>query len=226
MTDFSEIEAIIANRELEQARAALRPLLESEADNPQVWYLASKAARNEAQRRYFLEQAVQRDPLFHAAANELHSLTMPQTAIAPKLIAVPSSAPVYASASKRLAAFLVDGFILIMINIAILFIVLGYAQNMLMLFLLFGLSPIVSTWLYYGYYYTKAGGRSIGANLFQLRVMRRDGKNLTWRDAFVRNVLGYIASGIAFGAGFTWQFFNPQHQAWHDIFANTIVIEE
>lgn len=225
MSDFSELEATIANHDMESARAMLRPLLESQADNPKVWYLASKAARNEAQRRYFLEQAVQRDPLFHAAANELHTLNRPAMREMPAVLAKPlNTAPVYAPASKRLAAFLVDCFILLVINLVVFLFITNLSSSIESRYIL--LTLVTSTWLYYGFFYTQSEGRSVGSHIFQLRVIRRDGKNLTWRDAFVRCVLGYLASGIALGLGFIWQFFNPQHQTWHDIFADTIVIEE
>jgi uncharacterized RDD family membrane protein YckC len=55
-------------------------------------------------------------------------------------------------------------------------------------------------------------------------MVRADGKRLEFVDAVVRG-LGGVLSVASLGIGFLWILRDPQHQAWHDKIAGTIVVK-
>ena len=65
-------------------------------------------------------------------------------------------------------------------------------------------------------------GRSPGKALLRLRVIRLDGKALTWWDAFSR-AGGYGASAATLMLGFLEAVWHPNRQAIHDRIAGTVV---
>ena len=66
-------------------------------------------------------------------------------------------------------------------------------------------------------------GRSPGKFLFRMRVVRLDGKNLRWWDAFSR-AGGYSASTATLLLGFLEAIWHPNRQAMHDKIAGTVVV--
>jgi uncharacterized RDD family membrane protein YckC len=75
----------------------------------------------------------------------------------------------------------------------------------------------------YGALMWKIKGTTIGGILFNLRVVRLDGRELDWPTVVVR-ALSCFLSLIALGLGFIWMAFDPEHQAWHDKIAGTVVV--
>jgi len=75
----------------------------------------------------------------------------------------------------------------------------------------------------YGAVMWKLRGSTIGGIVFDLQVVRQDGREIDWGTAIVR-ALGCFLSLAAAGLGFIWIAFDPGKQAWHDKIAGTIVV--
>jgi len=59
---------------------------------------------------------------------------------------------------------------------------------------------------------------------WNLQLISTDNKKITWKQAFVRFCCA-ILSTIFFGLGFLWSLFNEKKSTLHDIFSNTILID-
>ena len=68
-------------------------------------------------------------------------------------------------------------------------------------------------------------GQTLGKIMLGLRVVKKNGRRISWLDALLRNVLGYTVSGI-FLLGYIWALFDREKQAWHDKMAGTVVVDE
>ncbi len=66
-------------------------------------------------------------------------------------------------------------------------------------------------------------GQTIGKIFVGVRVVRMNGKRMTFRVSF-RRYLGYLVSFIGFGVGFLWILFDNQRRGWHDKIAHTSVV--
>ncbi|HTT04544.1 MAG TPA: RDD family protein [Steroidobacteraceae bacterium] len=75
----------------------------------------------------------------------------------------------------------------------------------------------------YGAILWKARGATLGGIVFDLHVVRVDGRPIDWTTAIVR-ALGCFLSLAILGLGFFWIAFDENHQAWHDKFAGTLVV--
>jgi uncharacterized RDD family membrane protein YckC len=75
----------------------------------------------------------------------------------------------------------------------------------------------------YGAIMWKLRGSTIGGIVFDLQVVRQDGRDIDWATAIVR-ALGCFVSLAAAGLGFIWIAFDPGRQAWHDKIAGTVVV--
>jgi uncharacterized RDD family membrane protein YckC len=67
------------------------------------------------------------------------------------------------------------------------------------------------------------GGQTLGMRAWRLRVERRTGEPLSYRDGLVRFAVA-IVSIAALGLGFLWMVFDPQGLTWHDRVAGTRVV--
>jgi len=75
----------------------------------------------------------------------------------------------------------------------------------------------------YGATMWKFRGSTIGGIVFDLRVVRLDGREIDWETAIVR-ALGCFLSLVVAGLGFFWIAFDDRKQAWHDKIAGTVVV--
>ncbi len=75
----------------------------------------------------------------------------------------------------------------------------------------------------YGAVMWKLRGSTIGGIVFDLRVVRLDGREIDWETAIVR-ALGCFLSLTVAGLGFIWIAFDHNNQAWHDKIAGTVVV--
>jgi len=239
------IQNAIERGDLDFARDLLRQAMQEEPHLAQVWYLAAQAAANDAQRKHFLQQAVERDPLHHKAANELDALENPTaqartTAInEPAMSASPTASPAtqtssttdtahdYADFTQRLGAFVIDAFIL----------TFGVIFGLFIFNILFGDSDtdsgriisMTTLWavaLQAGYsgFFLSTTGQTIGKQAMGIRVEKRTGGHLSMRDAMIRSVIGYPLSSSVLGAGFFWMLTNTEAQGWHDMVADSVVV--
>lgn len=65
--------------------------------------------------------------------------------------------------------------------------------------------------------------KTLGQALLGLRVLRTNGRPLTFGPAF-RRVLGYYVSFFALFMGFLWILIDDRRQGWHDKIADTVVV--
>jgi uncharacterized RDD family membrane protein YckC len=66
-------------------------------------------------------------------------------------------------------------------------------------------------------------GQTVGMLAWRLRVERRDGTLLTWRDALLR-LGGACVSLAALGLGYFWIWIDRDRLAWHDRWSGTRVV--
>jgi uncharacterized RDD family membrane protein YckC len=75
----------------------------------------------------------------------------------------------------------------------------------------------------YGAVMWKLRGTTVGGIVFDLHVVRLDGRPVDWETAIVR-ALGCFLSLFAVFLGFIWIAFDDNNQAWHDKIAGTVVV--
>jgi uncharacterized RDD family membrane protein YckC len=75
----------------------------------------------------------------------------------------------------------------------------------------------------YGAVMWKLRGTTVGGIVFDLHVVRLDGRPIDWETAIVR-ALGCFLSLAVVGLGFIWIAFDEGSQAWHDKIAGTVVV--
>jgi uncharacterized RDD family membrane protein YckC len=75
----------------------------------------------------------------------------------------------------------------------------------------------------YGAVMWKLRGTTVGGIVFDLHVVRVDGRPLDWETAVVR-ALGCFLSLAVVGLGFIWIALDVNSQAWHDKIAGTVVV--
>jgi uncharacterized RDD family membrane protein YckC len=75
----------------------------------------------------------------------------------------------------------------------------------------------------YGAVLWKLRGATVGGLIFDLQVVRLDGRPMDWEAAIVRALGCFLSLAVA-GLGFFWIAFDANNQAWHDKIAGTVVV--
>ena len=75
----------------------------------------------------------------------------------------------------------------------------------------------------YGAVMWKLRGATVGGIVFDMQVVRLDGRQIDWVTAFVRALSCFLSLAPA-GLGFIWIAFDGEKQAWHDKIAGTVVV--
>jgi len=75
----------------------------------------------------------------------------------------------------------------------------------------------------YGAVMWKLRGTTVGGIVFDLHVVRVDGRPVDWETAIVRALGCFLSLCVVF-LGFIWIAFDSNHQAWHDKIAGTVVV--
>jgi uncharacterized RDD family membrane protein YckC len=75
----------------------------------------------------------------------------------------------------------------------------------------------------YGAMMWKLRGATVGSIVFDLQVVRLDGREIDWETAIVRALSCFLSLAVA-GLGFIWIAFDGNRQAWHDKIAGTVVV--
>jgi uncharacterized RDD family membrane protein YckC len=75
----------------------------------------------------------------------------------------------------------------------------------------------------YGAVMWKLRGSTIGGIVFDLQVVRLDGRAIDWETAIVRALACFLSLAVV-GLGFFWIAFDDAKQAWHDKIAGTVVV--
>jgi uncharacterized RDD family membrane protein YckC len=69
----------------------------------------------------------------------------------------------------------------------------------------------------------KLRGSTVGGIVFDLAVVRLDGRAMDWETAIIRGLSCFLSLAVA-GLGFFWIAFDQGNQAWHDKIAGTVVV--
>jgi len=69
-------------------------------------------------------------------------------------------------------------------------------------------------------------GQSVGMALVGIRVVRADGRPVSWGRSLLRHTIGYGLVGLSLGLGFLWIFVDKRRRGWPDLVSGTRVIEE
>jgi uncharacterized RDD family membrane protein YckC len=75
----------------------------------------------------------------------------------------------------------------------------------------------------YGAIMWKLRGSTVGGIVFDLQVVRLDGREVAWETAIVRALACFLSLAVA-GLGFIWIALDDSNQAWHDKIAGTVVV--
>jgi uncharacterized RDD family membrane protein YckC len=75
----------------------------------------------------------------------------------------------------------------------------------------------------YGAVMWKLRGSTVGGIVFDLKVVRLDGRPVDWETAIVRALGCFLSLAVA-GLGCLWIAFDDANQAWHDKIAGTVVV--
>jgi RDD family len=75
----------------------------------------------------------------------------------------------------------------------------------------------------YGAVMWKLRGTTVGGIVFDLHVVRIDGRPIDWETAIVRALGCFLSLAVVF-LGFIWIAFDANNQAWHDKIAGTVVV--
>lgn len=133
----------------------------------------------------------------------------------------------YASFGQRFVAAGLDG----IVSTVIIFIVLIPLPTIEGLTGWFSLSQSTYStlgWLVglvYFVYLTGRSGQTIGKRWMKIKVVKiTENKPPTYGRALLRESLRKWISGIVFGLGYFWMFWDNKKQTWHDKFARTIVV--
>jgi uncharacterized RDD family membrane protein YckC len=139
----------------------------------------------------------------------------------------PITAASYASPWVRLVAFLIDGFILLIVTAPLQAIAApggSAAQNpatrpgwVLAVFALW--------WLYSAFMESSARGATLGKRIFGLRVTDMDGRRIGFGRATVR-FFGKLLGILTLYIGYALAVFTPKKQALHDLLSNCLVVRE
>ncbi len=137
----------------------------------------------------------------------------------PPIMQQPVSVASYASFVDRFVASLLDFLILTAVGAAI-----GLALGALgMKFLLNPLSFLLG----WGYpiYFIGTTGATIGKRVMKIKVVKTNGSQPNFVDAFLREVVGKFVSAIILLIGYFWMLWDPNKQCLHDKIANTYVVK-
>ncbi len=130
----------------------------------------------------------------------------------------------------RFAAYIIDGLILAVIQIA-LALVFGLAfgvaspSDISASQSLVSLVGLVISIGYFVWFWVRSGSTP-GMSLLGLQVVRdKDGGSISWGKALIRYI-GIVISTLALFIGLIWVAFDSRKRGWHDLMAGTVVIRK
>lgn len=137
----------------------------------------------------------------------------------------------YAGFWIRFAAQLVDGVIILLVTMPMLYLVYGEdyfapteSREMFLGVWDFVFSWVLPTVFVLGFWIKQ--GATPGKMLFGLKVLdEKTGNFLTLGQALLRYVSQFL-SGIVLFLGYIWAGFDKKKQSWHDKIAKTVVVRE
>jgi len=127
--------------------------------------------------------------------------------------ALPAGAPQFTAAMPRAGFWVRMGALFLDV------LLVGFAMSLLHPFGDFHIVVLAI----YGAVMWKLRGTTVGGIVFDLHVVRVDGRPLDWETAIVRALGCFLSLCVVF-LGFIWIAFDDNHQAWHDKIAGTVVV--
>ena len=82
---------------------------------------------------------------------------------------------------------------------------------------------MIVAWTAYFVWMVGAYGATIGKMVVKLKIVKENGKRVTYSDALLRELASYL-SFIVLGIGYFSIGWDPKKQGWHDKIAKTIVV--
>ena len=131
-----------------------------------------------------------------------------------------SAAHELAGILPRFLSGIIDGFMLLLLMIAISLLLSLGGDMPVQLGQFFSLAVPV---FYYWYFWTRRDGQTPGKFALGLRVVKLDGAPISDVDAVIR-AIGYQVSALLFGLGYLWALIDGKNQTWHDKLARTVVV--
>lgn len=144
----------------------------------------------------------------------------------------PEVAAKYAGFWIRFIAAIIDGIVLWVISFGLLYSPLrsfvgrfvGYGSLFPLSLSLIPLLSFPIAWLYY-WLFTGIKGQTPGKMVVGIKVVDSKGNKIGLGTAALREIIGKIVSYLIICLGFLWIAFDKQKRGWHDIIANTRVVE-
>ena len=125
---------------------------------------------------------------------------------------------------RRLAAMFYDSLLLLAlmaVATTIITLPLGMPKGGDLIFYQIFLFEIIPLLFFAGFW--SHGGQTLGMRAWRLKVVREDGAELGWGDAFRRH-LAALLSCLALGLGFLWILVDSEGLAWHDRLSKTRLV--
>ena len=132
---------------------------------------------------------------------------------------------IYAGFWRRVAAVIIDGLILAIVEVPLNIGVApdAWTQSPSRASTAYTISTVIS-WLYYSLMESSAKQATLGKMALGIVVTDMDGRRITFARATGR-YFGKILSGLILGIGFLMAAFTEKKQALHDILASTLVVK-
>ncbi|SRR5581483_1605233 len=130
--------------------------------------------------------------------------------------------------ARRVAAFLIDGPVLWVLQFAVaLVLIVLDGRGDRSVAAVESVSSAIN-WTVAGVYFVVCWvvwQQSLGQRILGLRVVKADGRRLSWGDGIGRFIV-FVIGGSILGLGWWWALWDKQGQAWHDKAAGTYVVRE
>lgn len=120
----------------------------------------------------------------------------------------------YAGFVVRLAALVIDNFVIAGTLSSIFILLFGIQANILA-----NIASIVT----FVFFVTRFGATP-GKMFLGLKIISNTGSNPSVMAAILREIVGKLLSGLVFGFGYFWVMFDKEKQGWHDKIAGTHVV--
>lgn len=88
---------------------------------------------------------------------------------------------------------------------------------------LVSINVVAVSFFFYGWFWTH-GGQTLGMKVWNLYLIKPDGKFIDWPTALKRYLAALISIAF-FGLGFTWSLLDRRKRTWHDILTNTLIVK-
>jgi uncharacterized RDD family membrane protein YckC len=121
----------------------------------------------------------------------------------------------------RFAALLIDGLILTIPGIILVFIFAAISEGLAILAYILW---FLAFWAYYTYFEGGPTGQTYGKKAMNIRVIDlRQGGPIGYGRGFLRTLVRAFLSGILY-LGYLWMLWDSEKQTWHDKAAGSVVV--